>query len=301
MPDLTKDRPGDLAAPFLNGHSTTAPTAPDKKRTHPLSSRKDASPLSLALPLSTRSTNGLSLGHGSAMGYTTTNGTPSAAAPSSLSAGYLEHRRDTFHSLTQLPSSSSSSSAPFQPLTNSNLSNSVSWANHSSGLQLDDHTHGPIPAPSHPPLHHRPQSLSYANQQHTFVGSPISPEATSTRRRRLSTASSSSKHRMGSSSNLRSKAPNTPHHTRRFTTLISDQEPDTTYLWGYLLFFCTMIGFTLSMYALVASNYVPKTDNKTLDWIKQDSHYCMLVPVTIPVTVLAVLFNWLGMKLFRHN
>ncbi|KAG9325648.1 hypothetical protein KVV02_001132 [Mortierella alpina] len=302
MPDLTKDRPGE-APPFLNGY-TTAAVGPDKKRIHhqhPLSSRADTSPLSLALPLSTRATSGLSLGHSSSLGYSNanTNGTPSAAAPSSLSAGYLEHRRDTFHSLTQLPSSSSSGS--FQPLTNTNLSNNVSWPNHSPGLQHDDHAHGPTPAPSHPPLHHRPQSLSYANQQHTSVGSPVHPEATSTRRRRLSTASSSSKHRLGSSSNHRSKAPNTPHHTRRFTTLISDQEPDTTYLWGYLLFFCTMIGFTLSMYALVASNYVPKTENKTLDWIKQDSHYCMLVPVTIPVTVLAVLFNWLGMKLFRHN
>ncbi|KAF9145872.1 hypothetical protein BGX30_006355 [Mortierella sp. GBA39] len=122
------------------------------------------------------------------------------------------------------------------------------------------------------------------------------------RRRRLSTASTSSKRGAGSSNNLRpQKAPNTPHHTRRFTTLISDQEPDTTYLWGYLLFFCTMVGFTVSMYALVASNYMPLTGNKTLDWIKKDSHYCMLVPVTIPVTVLFVLFNWLGMKLFRHN
>ncbi|KAG0258735.1 hypothetical protein BG011_003107 [Mortierella polycephala] len=127
------------------------------------------------------------------------------------------------------------------------------------------------------------------------------------RRRRLSTASSSSKQRLGSSASLRSKAHNTPHHTRRFTTLISDQEPDTTYLWGYLLFFATMVGFTVSMYALVASKYMPMTGNKartlfvTLDWIMQDSHYCMLVPVTIPVTVLAVLFNWLGMKLFRHN
>src|SRR5690606_34676515 len=50
---------------------------------------------------------------------------------------------------------------------------------------------------------------------------------------------------------------NTPHHTRRFTTLISDNEPDTTYLWGYLLFFSTMFCFTVSMYALVASNYMP--------------------------------------------
>ncbi|KAF9585720.1 hypothetical protein BGW38_001059 [Lunasporangiospora selenospora] len=135
------------------------------------------------------------------------------------------------------------------------------------------------------------------------------------RRRRLSSVSSSSKQQQqqhlmsngnavasGSPPSLQpTKTPNTPHHTRRFTTLISDEEPDTTYLWGYLLFFCTMTGFTVSMYALVASNYMPMTGNKILDWIKQDSHYCMLVPVTIPVTVLAVLFNWLGMKLFRHN
>ncbi|KAF9913026.1 hypothetical protein EC991_005894 [Linnemannia zychae] len=131
---------------------------------------------------------------------------------------------------------------------------------------------------------------------------PTTTNAAIMRRRRLSTASTSSKRGTGnSSSNLRAKASNTPHHTRRFTTLISDQEPDTTYLWGYLLFFCTMVGFTVSMYALVASNYMPLTGNKTLDWIKKDSHYCMLVPVTIPVTVLFVLFNWLGMKLFRHN
>ncbi|KAF9979388.1 hypothetical protein BGZ65_006653 [Modicella reniformis] len=121
------------------------------------------------------------------------------------------------------------------------------------------------------------------------------------RRRRLSTTSNSSKQRLGSTSKLRPKAHHTPHHTHRFTTLISDEEPDATYLWGYLLFLSTMIGFTASMYALVASNYMPMTGNKILDWIKQDSHYCMLVPVTIPVTVLAVLFNWLGMKLFRHN
>ncbi|KAG0257950.1 hypothetical protein DFQ27_004887 [Actinomortierella ambigua] len=62
-----------------------------------------------------------------------------------------------------------------------------------------------------------------------------------------------------------------------------------------------MIGFVVSMYALVVSTYMPETKNQILDWIKHDSHYCMLVPVTLPVTILVVLFNWLGMKLFRHN
>ncbi|KAG0212537.1 hypothetical protein BGX28_006136 [Mortierella sp. GBA30] len=315
MPDSTKDRPADMAPSLIDGYTTTTtqafagadgPSLPAFATASALKRRNQShhqvqntrsesshSPLSLPLPLSSRTNSGLSNGY--------SNGMPPASAPSVLSTGYLEHRRDTFHSLTHLPPSTSLNSLNTPHSTSiPDNNNNISWANHTAGIHVDDHPTPPLA--SHPPLHQRPHSLSYANQQHTSSLSSLDAEAT-TRRRRLSTASSSSKHRLGSSSNsnIRSKAPNTPHHTRRFTTLISDQEPDTTYLWGYLLFFCTMVGFTLSMYALVASNYMPMTGNKTLDWIKQDSHYCMLVPVTIPVTVLAVLFNWLGMKLFRHN
>ncbi|KAG0242694.1 hypothetical protein BGX31_011689 [Mortierella sp. GBA43] len=251
MPDSTKDRSGDIAPPLVNGFNASIAvggtgtgtgdgSASSLKRTNigqlQSHSRLEPPPLSITLP-----SRGNSYGNGV---------TSFPSGP--LSAGYLEQRRDrdTFHALSH----TSSTSTSYQYLSNTNAYNNATF------LQ-DDHQ---------PPLslHHRPQSLSYANlqypsfqsQHHTSLTSMGSDNAM--RRRRLSTASSSSKQRHGSSSNLRPKVHNTPHHTRRFTTLISDQEPDTTYLWGYLLFFFTMFGFTGSMYALVASNYMPMTGNK---------------------------------------
>ncbi|KAF9381470.1 hypothetical protein CPB97_007742 [Podila verticillata] len=223
-------------------------------------------------------------------------------------------------SMSHPPSSSSTLQYMTSNGHHSSAYNSQAWQTHNAP---DDHTvrtntisyaqqhyHG-YQQHQHHQLQQQQQQLQQQHQQQhqqqQQQHSSSTPSAyidTTPRRRRLS-SSASSKHARASEGSRPSSANKTsnitPHHTRRFTTLISDQEPDTTYLWGYLLFFATILGFTISMYALVASNYMPMTGNKTLDWIKQDSHYCMLVPVTIPVTVLAVGFNWLGMKLFRHN
>jgi hypothetical protein len=247
MPDSTKDRPGDIASSLVNGFSASTiaggsgagfgdGAASPFKRTNLGQSQNHnhtrPEPLSLSITLPGRNNN-----YGNSVA-------PFPSGP--LSAGYVEQRRDPFPSLSH-PTSSSASY----------LSNNNSLSNSATFLQ-DDYQ---------PSLHHRPQSLSYANLHHPPHQFQQQPSITSMgpdntmRRRRLSTTSSSSK-RLGSSSNLRPKVHNTPHHTRRFTTLISDQEPDTTYLWGYLLFFSTMIGFTGSMYALVASNYMPMTGNK---------------------------------------
>ncbi|CAI2179458.1 7787_t:CDS:2 [Funneliformis geosporum] len=93
----------------------------------------------------------------------------------------------------------------------------------------------------------------------------------------------------------------TPTYTRNSTRHISQFEPDTTALWGWILLFSTYFIFVFSMYAIVVSKFVPETGNKTLDWIKKDEYYCLLVPLTLPVTIYAIFFNWLGMKFFRHN
>lgn len=317
LDELTSSSSPSSSAYKRMSHPVTSTNSTNSSSQHYSNRPEHPTPLSIALPLSNSrpSTNGSTAHH-------QING-PSGG---SFSAGYLDQRRDTFHSLTHHNHHSNHTNG--HSISNGYNNNSnVSWQTSSSSTNNihDDthhnhHTHHPQPI--------RPQSISYASHQHPLqmhlhnqhqqsshhAASPTTPTSASQigqdptntaaimRRRRLSTASTSSKRGAGSSNNLRlQKAPNTPHHTRRFTTLISDQEPDTTYLWGYLLFFCTMVGFTVSMYALVASNYMPLTGNKTLDWIKKDSHYCMLVPITIPVTVLFVLFNWLGMKLFRHN
>ncbi|CAG8595818.1 1299_t:CDS:2 [Ambispora gerdemannii] len=94
--------------------------------------------------------------------------------------------------------------------------------------------------------------------------------------------------------------PNTPNYTR-MTTHLSQLEPDTTSLWGWMLLFATFMMFVSSMYAIVFSKFVPETGNRTLDWIKRDEYYCLLLPITLSVTVYAVFWNWMGMKFFRHN
>lgn len=95
---------------------------------------------------------------------------------------------------------------------------------------------------------------------------------------------------------------------------------DNTVLWGYVLLICTFIFFVGAIYAMIVSKFMPLTGNKVsnlnsnfgfiklpfdifyiLDWIKEDYYYCMLVPATVPVTVIAVYLNWLSLKFFRHN
>lgn len=38
-----------------------------------------------------------------------------------------------------------------------------------------------------------------------------------------------------------------------------------------------------------------------LDAVERDVYYCYLIPLTIPVTILAFYANWVSLKFFRHN
>ncbi|KAL1917274.1 uncharacterized protein VTP21DRAFT_4930 [Calcarisporiella thermophila] len=93
----------------------------------------------------------------------------------------------------------------------------------------------------------------------------------------------------------------TPLYHHPHTRHLSQNEPNTTWLWGYALLITTFVMFVVGMYAVVVSKFMPVTGNKILDAIKEDVYYSALVPLTLPVTVWAVLWNWLGMKYFRHN
>lgn len=74
-----------------------------------------------------------------------------------------------------------------------------------------------------------------------------------------------------------------------------------TNILGYLLLITTYFIFLISMYAIVVSKWMPITGNKILDWIAQDTYYCYFIPMIIPVFLLTVIINWLGMKFFRQN
>ncbi|CAJ0762734.1 6869_t:CDS:1, partial [Entrophospora sp. SA101] len=56
--------------------------------------------------------------------------------------------------------------------------------------------------------------------------------------------------------------PNTPTYTRKSTRHLSQQEPDTTAIWGWILLILTFVIFVFSMYAIVFSKLIPETGNK---------------------------------------
>ena len=52
---------------------------------------------------------------------------------------------------------------------------------------------------------------------------------------------------------------------------------------------------------LLISNFVSPTGNWFLDWLREDQYYCLLVPLTVPVTLVASYFTWLFNMLFQRN
>jgi hypothetical protein len=78
-------------------------------------------------------------------------------------------------------------------------------------------------------------------------------------------------------------------------------EHDNTPLWGYLIVAISCGWFFLMMFNLVGTKLLPETGNRLLDFLRADDYYSILVPLTIPVALVAIYLNWLGMKLFRHS
>ncbi|KAJ1981228.1 hypothetical protein H4R34_002151 [Dimargaris verticillata] len=93
-----------------------------------------------------------------------------------------------------------------------------------------------------------------------------------------------------------------PYYARRRSLPLADSSgPDTTQAWGYALLLATFCFFALGLYTVVISKFMPATGNRILDAIRQDQYYCFLLPLTLTVAFYTVIWNWVGMKLFRHN
>ncbi|KAI9331885.1 hypothetical protein BDR26DRAFT_659973 [Obelidium mucronatum] len=69
------------------------------------------------------------------------------------------------------------------------------------------------------------------------------------------------------------------------------------------LYVGTGLYFTASMFALVISKALPESwmQGKLLRAIREDNHYCYILPLLPPILLFFVFFNWMGLKLHRHN
>ncbi|XP_056168837.1 uncharacterized protein LOC115674106 [Syzygium oleosum] len=71
-------------------------------------------------------------------------------------------------------------------------------------------------------------------------------------------------------------------------------------LWGSLFVAVGCVCFVAFAYAAVVSKLLPPSDNAVISAVQNDRYYCFLVPLTLPILVVAVYFHWLSMKLFKH-
>lgn len=61
-----------------------------------------------------------------------------------------------------------------------------------------------------------------------------------------------------------------PNYARRMTVHLPETIPDTTYLYGYALLIGTLFVFIMSGYSIIASKYMPDTNNKV---VKEKIYY----------------------------
>merc|ERR1712224_81003 len=75
-------------------------------------------------------------------------------------------------------------------------------------------------------------------------------------------------------------------------------------LQGLCLIFAGLGMGTLSILAIVLSDTAAATGegkgSSSLDWVRSDRYYCLLVPLTVPTIILLVILHWLSMKFYKH-
>ena len=79
------------------------------------------------------------------------------------------------------------------------------------------------------------------------------------------------------------------------------QSENLTEIIGSLIITMAAIFFIGLFYAMFGSKLLGPTGNYLLDFIREDEYYCFLLPLLLPVTVIALYCNWVSMKFFRHS
>ncbi|KAL2319918.1 hypothetical protein Fmac_028887 [Flemingia macrophylla] len=75
---------------------------------------------------------------------------------------------------------------------------------------------------------------------------------------------------------------------------------DERKLWGWLFISIGSIFFVGYFFVAVISKLLPPSNIALISTLQNDWYYCFLVPLTLPIIVVAVYFHWLSMKLFKH-
>ncbi|BBN11221.1 phosphatidylinositol N-acetylglucosaminyltransferase subunit Y [Marchantia polymorpha subsp. ruderalis] len=69
---------------------------------------------------------------------------------------------------------------------------------------------------------------------------------------------------------------------------------------GVMLIIAGIASVALCIYTLATAKILPPARNPSVDMMRSDWYYCLLLPLTLPVTLVAIYLHWLSMKLFKH-
>lgn len=69
---------------------------------------------------------------------------------------------------------------------------------------------------------------------------------------------------------------------------------------GALWVCASLLWFLLMTFVIIGAKLLPATSNALLDFLRVDHYYALLLPLAIPVALVAVYLNWFLLKLFRH-
>nr|KYP37272.1 hypothetical protein KK1_041530 [Cajanus cajan] len=75
---------------------------------------------------------------------------------------------------------------------------------------------------------------------------------------------------------------------------------DERKLRGCLFVSIGSIFFVGYFFVAVISKLLPPSNIALISALQNDWYYCLLVPLTLPIILVAVYFHWLNMKLFKH-
>ncbi|XP_014507641.1 uncharacterized protein LOC106767299 [Vigna radiata var. radiata] len=75
---------------------------------------------------------------------------------------------------------------------------------------------------------------------------------------------------------------------------------DERKLWACLFLSIGSVFFVGFFFVAVISKLLPPSHVPLISALQNDWYYCFLVPLTLPIIVVAVYFHWLSMKLFKH-
>lgn len=68
---------------------------------------------------------------------------------------------------------------------------------------------------------------------------------------------------------------------------------------GVVLLVLSLGALLLYLFLVFFIKFLPEPQSATLKVIREDTYYCLLIPVSIQVAVIAVYLNWFSINLYK--